>query len=174
MIKCFHSKSACVYISKRAIVSCECVRLFFPAISITRCSSSLSESQELKSALPDGPRLGNANLFIRKQTWNLCPALFLSQMPNCFSLLCLFYLRKSRYFWQCFGLIWLIIYLNNQNKLSNSSVGLTHLISTVCDLTYSVLLERKFPFNIIYCKSYVRVLKACGDWAICMHRQVLF
>lgn len=39
----------------------------FAVIPITRCSSSLSESQELKSVLAVAPRLGNAGLFIRKQ-----------------------------------------------------------------------------------------------------------
>lgn len=40
----------------------------FPVISITRCFSRFPESQELKSASPDALRLGNAGLFIGKQT----------------------------------------------------------------------------------------------------------
>lgn len=74
VIKCLVCKSLCLYFLACYCFLRGCKAVFPPAISITRCSSSLPESVELKSASPDGPGLGYASLFIRKQTSNLCPA----------------------------------------------------------------------------------------------------
>lgn len=74
-IKCFLNKSPHVYSPPNMLFLfplgvCCC----FSVIPVTRFASIPPESQELKSALSDAPRPGNATLFMRKQMSSLCLA----------------------------------------------------------------------------------------------------
>lgn len=80
----------------------------FAVIPITRCSTSLPESQELKSVSAVAPHLGNAGLFIRKQMSIASVELHPSVTHASFFLsFCLSSLRQKKWkpcdSWQCSG-----------------------------------------------------------------------